>query len=403
MLNRNLQSTNLWFVMMVVLVTSVNCGSAATTSTTDDSPALSSIDDLPLASAPVVSSDSAFSALNPNAAVSGVTLKTMDNTSFDGDSSLGMCNMAMNLKDTLNQAAQGDRILCYVQNTLAQVDDVDIYDGEEHVFDLTGAGEEEGGAFRVKMKIVKTGNVISSFQMWACDGVDLDHLSQTEYLSQTIDGTSFTLDSVGTYSGGEGESSHSMNVVATLNSSGEFLSKTMTSSYSSTWGDNDGYGTKVVEQGADSATVSMWQQGNWSDGVHENTYGDRVYGVIELLNSTLLSTIAVGDGGAIGVSSGTFTNFDDTTGTYDFDYTEGWDGDTTASDPESLFVADLEESLIPDFGDEPTIAFTGDAAFDCTGETTSVTIDQAELDVVCSDLELGYEWVNCYDTIQNAE
>ena len=310
-----------------------------------------------------------------------------------------MCQGANIVKSALNDAARGDRILCYVQNVVSDNQElgVDVYDGAEHIFDITD--ESEGGAgFRVKMKITKQDGVITNFQMWQCEND-----AQKEYLGQNIDGSDFTMTAKEFYSD-QSSGSQQMAVTGTLNGDGEFTEKTIASDYTNEWDGGSGYGSSVIEQGFDQAVVSEWQQGTWTwtDGQNsdEGTYADRVYGITELLNTSTLSTIAVGDGAAIGVASGTCSGCGG--GEYEQDFTEGWDGDTTLSYPASAFIGDLSSDQIPDLGTEPTIAFSGEEVYDCTGDSEgSLTIDQTALDQACSDLDLGYDWVNCWDIVEN--
>jgi hypothetical protein len=192
-----------------------------------------------------------------------------------------------------------------------------------------------------------------------------------------------------------------MTVTGTLNSDGDFTSKTISSSYSGDYGTGTYYGSKTVEQGFDSATISQADAGTWtwSDGVssEQGTYANQVYAVAELLNTDSIATIAIGDGAATGLASGTCCGSQN----YSETYSQGWNGDTTAEDATSDFLGDLEDAVLPDFPTQPTITFSDDAAYDCSGDAIELTVDVAAVMTACEDLELGWEWVNCYDIVQN--
>lgn len=337
-------------------------------------------------------------------ATTGVTLRDMDNSSFDADSSLAMCEAANTLKSSLNEAVSGDTTLCYIQNIAFENLDagVDIYDGNPHVFDMTFVNdvEEEGSPgddFRVKIQITKDSNgTITDFKMHACEGEE-----QTEYLHQNISGSAFTMNSTYTYDDEFSTGGQEMSVTGTLNGDGDFTSKTISSSYTGDYGTGTYYGSKTVEQGFDSATISQADAGTWTwsngESSEQGTYANQVYAVAELLNTDSIATIAIGDGAATGLASGTCCGSQN----YSETYSQGWNGDTTAEDATSDFLGDLEDAVLPDFPTQPTITFSDDAAYDCSGDAIELTVDVAAVMTACEDLELGWEWVNCYDIVQN--
>lgn len=388
------------FVMLGLSISIVQCSSSSGTSSGSGggstAPQFTTIDQLPKASDPVTSSGSSLVDGDALFATTGVTLKNMSSSSFTTSSSQAMCEAANTLKSSFNEAVQSSVILCYIQQVISDNDlgEVDIYDGQARVFTLDFGDSEDQGPGAVKIKLTKTDGVITDFEMWSCG--DSGQSGQTEYMHQQIDGSDFTMDSKYTWDDTNGSGAQSISVTGALNSSGQFTSKTITSSYTSTWGDtNDtSYGGKTVTQGASQATISMWDTGTWTYNNQQESFTNRVYGIAELLNTSAIATIAIGDGAAVGQGTGTFNGGE----SYEWSFTEGWNGDTTAQDSESDFIATAQEGTIPDAGSEPSISFSGDEVFDCdTTGAISLTVDMDSLNAACSDLELGWEWVNCWD------
>ena len=391
------------------------CGGSSSSSTSDDAAddtstaQFATIDDLPQASDPVVSSASSLVSGDSLYATTGLVLSEMGPGSFDSDSSLAMCEIGNTIKSLFNEAVMGDLILCFVQNIFNNsTGDINIYDGQEHIFAPEFAA---GEAFTVKLRITKDSvtDSVTDFQMWACEGG-----VQTEYISQTISGSDFTMTSLYTYNDEFGTGGFSLAVDGDLNSEGNFTSKTIASSYSSEWAEGgSGYGSKTVEQRFDQVAVSMFDAGEWSftsaEGTQGGIYSNRAYGVAELLFTDSLATLAIGDGAASGVSAGTFTGdfgggqvFSEA---YEDDFLESFNGDTTAVDADGNNFTDIAAAgTIPATSSEPTIAFSGDQAWDCddTGNAAvTIAVDESSVMQACSHLQLGWEWVPCWSIIES--
>ncbi|MCB1214242.1 MAG: hypothetical protein KDK66_02075 [Deltaproteobacteria bacterium] len=387
------------------------CGSS--TGSTSSGTGVTTIDALPLSVSPVVASTSASMSARMMAstslAESGTPLGELDSTTFGSSSSRAMCELSNRFRDSIGSAAQGDLILCYIQTAFVTNSnlDVDIYDGQPHVFALDfgeSQNEEDGGGpSKIRITITKdSSGQITDFSMYACgDQGDAD--AQSEYLNQTIgsDG-SFTMVSKGVR--GE-QDAHLVEVEGTLNSSGRFTSKTIDVSYTyqDTSGDFSGSGQSTLVQGSDQLTYSGFEGGSFSfetgEGTVEGTYSNRVYAVSELLDGNAdgdplnIGLYAIGDGAALVSWSGS-----DTFGSWSETATEGWNGDTTAPDSEAEEISSVEGQTLPTVTDV-SIAFTGDEIYDCTADEPEATviIDQTDLDETCSNLSLGHDYVDCYD------
>ena len=381
--------------------------------------AIANIDELPRATAPVSGAGtSAFvlGALEAARAEHGINLAQLDAGTFDRDSSMAACEVANMTKSVLNEAAQGDLILCYVQNLIAGAGDqaFDVYDGEYHTFALDfpdpppGAeSENQGGPSAVRIRLVRGGDTITDFEMFAC-GDDAAGDAQTEYVRQTIDGPDFTMTAVGYHTGeGEGGGGRRVTVAGSLNDEGSFVGrKVVDLEYSNDWGDGSGYGEMGFLQGVADFSVDGYDKHTFTYGEHSGTFSRQTHARAELLDSNVpgdpysMSLLAVGHGAANTRSVGK-TGVDEWT----FEAVGGWNGDTTHPDDEAAgdFLPAVAEAVLPAVSEGVDIVFEESETWDCGGPVEAVlSVDMIHLDAECSDLELGWDWVNCHEIIQPA-
>lgn len=385
----------------------IHCGGGDGGSSDDSSGSgISSIGDLPHATDPVVGSGGSSLI---KSAVTGIGLGSMDSSTFDADSSIAACEMSNRFKEGITSAANGDKILCYVQNVVEANSDVavDPYDGSFHVFglDFGDAEGEEAGPSKVRMKIVRDadGN-ITEFVMYAC-GDSGSEDEQSEYISQTIDADgNFAMVSKGMFEGDDGWSgSHQVEVTGTLNASGQFTGEKVIE-LASTWsgsGGDDGSGEATMTQASDSVTYNGWESGSYSGDGGDGTFENRVYAAAELIDGNSgddaydIGLLAVGDGAAHAILNGSFGG--DEWGPDDV--VQGWNGDTTEEDADAAadYITAVEDQTPAAIG-EVAIAFEGDEVYDCADEVeATVSVDTDALDAACSNLDLGYEWINCWE------
>lgn len=415
-----------------------NCGgagtttssSSSTTSTTSSSVELSTIDELPSSLNPVEASTSSSLSLNKGSlftlATAGVPLgeDPEDLGVLEQGSSMGACTAFNMTKEAINQASMGALILCYVQNIFGATDQsIDIYDGEYHTFgmDFTGVGggegeeEEEGqGPSKVRFKIVKDGDgAITDFEMYACKDNDGDD-EQSEYLSQTIDGSTFAMTEIGTHTSEFGEYGWSSSVDGTLNADGNFTgTKTIDINFDSTWlNDGDeigsGNGSITFEQGADTAALSGFMTGTSTFGQDAFTYEDTFVGAMQLLDGNEedadtynIGLLAMGSGCVSGNTGGTWTG-DGEAQDWDEDYTDCWNGDTWATEESNDFLTEVEDATLPTASAQ-TVSFAGDQVYDCDDEpeATLVIADLGvDFNAACEDFQLGHQHIDCWSTIQ---
>ena len=311
-----------------------------------------------------------------------------------------------------------DLILCYIQQTFVDNDDgtVDIYDGNKHVFGLSaGSGsQDEGPPSKVQIQIVKTGGVITDFKMWACGGGLADNV-QSEYVGQTISSGTLSMTSKGTstfsdsQSGTSGTDQHHVTVNGPVNSSGIFTgAKTITMNHSSDVGSNDNAASLTLTQSASEFNFSGCGTGTFSDsssgfsGSYTHNFSSESQ-LIDKNTSTAkgsynIGLLAVGDG-AIKVN---FSDSGSAPGGSSFTHSEtfstGWNGDSAAEDASSSFISDVQNDTLGSTCSVSVATFAGDEIFDCsTAIEKTVTINQANLDSTCSNLELGHQWIDCWN------
>ena len=271
-------------LLLVLSLAGYSCGGGGTTTPTTG---ITTVDGMPRATSPVVSDTSAMIAgksLSKDA-TTGILMGTLgdpDNTFAPGQS-MPACEAANHLREVLNGAAQADMILCYVQNIVANDTTGElstIYDGNYHVFGLTVTGDEQGQTpDHIKMKIVKTGDNITEFEMFACSGG-----TQIEYLHQTISGSAFAMTSKGYHQDAGGAGWHQVDVSGTLNSSGYYTAKEISQKNSGAWGAGDYWNEATVNQYADSITYDGYDTGHFTNEGFTGSFTNRVYARAQLID-----------------------------------------------------------------------------------------------------------------------
>lgn len=395
------------------------CGGVGSTSS---SASLTTIDGLPLATGPVeASSTSANLAKSVRHLSKEVNLNSMNNTTFDTSHSIALCEMANRWKQILNSAAQGDRILCYVQHIFAanQNAGVDIYNSQEHVLALSFTGGHDGhdseGPSMVRLQIVPGADgEISDFKMAACES-GASGVAQGEYLHQAItaatDGSatkSFSMLSKGVRNRSGDSGSDQVSVTGTLERGHFINTKTIEVAYSGTSSSWDGYGAGTATQDATSINYTGYEGGSFSDDNWSSSNSDQITASAELIDGNSssenydLRLLAIGDGAAHVVMTGTGSD-----GTQSFtwneDHTQGWNGDTKMEDSAAAahYLALVAANNPPAAGARPSIAFAGDEVFDCANAIAeaTVTVDMDSLGTACSALEMDHSWVDCWQII----
>ncbi|MFH1223571.1 MAG: hypothetical protein V1647_04430 [Pseudomonadota bacterium] len=400
------------FVFVAVLVFAF-CGGSSS--------GVSSLDDLPKMTSPVVSGSAA--SVRVSAATTGVPFWGTSQTSFTAGMSRSMCESFNVTREILNRAAQSDKVLCYIQNTIASsaneaaMSGLSAYDGNYHIVQLDFASSPNPNSQvtlpKMKMKIVKDGSNITEFEMFMCMSGTNAALQQSEYMHMVIDGSNnITITSKNIETGSQSWKNH-MLVTGAIDSSGQFTSKNMTGvTYSSgTWGGgtSTNYAKAVFDQYADYLTATAYQTGTNTFNSNTNQYSTQVYGKFQLINgtSTDLHTWAMGDG-SINVSMSNVWQGQ----TYTHQDVYSWLGDTKMDTTASagMYYADAAAGTVPTTSpttEASAIAFGTSETWDCSGtaeNTTAISVDQTALSATCDVYGFstdGDTWIDCYNAIGN--
>ncbi len=415
-------------------------------------PTISTIDALPRATSPMVTSASASVARSvEKAAATGMNLWTTDESFFDTNSSMSSCEALNTARESFGSAMQADMILCYVQQmssaftdlTDAAGDPVNVYDGAWHVMNLNIAecttdadcsGDEypEGATCntttarcevdgvdvghtpnRIKMKIVKNAaGSITDFTMYMCkydDGV----LTQNEYTNQTISGASFAMRALGFHSEGNGGvGAHLVDVDGTLNSSGAFVSREIVNR--GMWSQDDHLSWQngtLTQVEAGLYTYEGYNYGSYTDpNAQTGIYSNSLFAAAQILGDTSsdVSALALGDGAVLFEYSGTYDgqSWGPESGE------EAWTGDNGEPvDPASSsdYYATAADGTIPVVVTDATfdtfIVFGANETWDCTDDVSVGIVDmpqfqEATINAACSEYVQSHDWINCWETIQ---
>lgn len=395
-------------ILAIAMIAS--CGGSGSSSSSDAT--FESISDLPSATSAMASGStpSIASKSVAKAATTGLALGSVSEADFSANSSMGACEMVNIVKESIGSAAQADMILCYVATmndsfdglTDANGDEIDVYDGEYHVFNLN-ISDDDYAPSRIKMKIAKNAaGSITSFEMFMCANSG-DTLVQNEYTSQTISGSDFSMRAVGNHSDAEGTGSHSVDVSGTLNSGGEFLERAITISNSGTWGGSENSSYGVFTQTPAAFDFSGFRYGTYIDPQQQTgTYQDAIYGNGELLgdNSSNIQLLAMGDGAVQYASEG--GSGEDI---WAHAGTDSWDGDTTLAVDSNDYTESASAGSLPSVS-TVSIAFADSETWDCTDDVSVGIVDlpeanQETLNATCSAYVFDHEWIQCWDVIEN--
>ncbi len=380
---------------------------------------VSSLDSLPAATGPVVSSSSgsAMVVRSLSNLSSSIGTKISDlgsgggsGISFASTSSRAFCENANLIKNVLKEAAGPDKILCYIsamkRNEIVPASE-NVYDGNWHHWRLTIPGE--AGQPVVKFKILKdSSGKISEFKMFSCFEESGGSPIQSEYISQVFSGSSATLTSK--YLGQEDNSGTpitfgaEVSATGTINSSGGWTSKNLVARNYSNEGANSFSMYMDLNQFVDYITLTGYQKGSFSFGGNAMSFENKMSTYVETLNTTELSTFSLGHG-----SSKVEINFTHPGGTdHPPVFTESWNGDTREKDTTSQpYLAQVSTDSLPTVpGSVSGVSFSTEESWDC--DVTNVSPTDANLsagpnagamlqDMMSCEAKFspGNDWVDC--------
>lgn len=376
----------LFFVTMFVVSGCGSSATTATTTTTTGSSSISTIDELPNTTDPVVSSaTSSLSLVEPRAVVAFGEDTTLSDFS-GGSGSYGACEMVNRMRGAIGQAAQGAMIMCFMQQLLDGNEDV--YDGEYHAFDLSfsDGDSDEGAPDHVKVKVVRdSDDTITAFELFACtEGV------QTTYFSGSVDGADITVINKGSSDTEEGSVEYAATVTGEVNASGLFVGeKVIDLAYINDFTSGNGNFCDTTT----TATDDEIQFSGYCTNTGDNTGSEAIFALatLEDSDSANIETWGIGAGAAK-------INSDNNTEGEDVE--QGWDANGMI-DASSTFLSDstFTSGTIPvSSNTAPDVSYGSQETYDC-GDTAEATISNTieTLSTACEDYMLTQDHIECQD------
>ena len=352
--------TNVYFALSLAGLGLLSCAKSETISATTATPAVSTIASLPKATG-AVSGTSAASLNSPFAAATGIKLKDADDSSNWGvGKSRAMCELSFMTREILREASSPDRTLCYVgqMQSLGKFGSA-VDDGSYKYFAITFDGSP---SMKVKFKIVKDATgAITNYEMFTCNTSNSGSTYvQKEYTSETLTSTTASIVAKGIGSENTATYGSSTSVTGALDSSGNWTSKLIESGRNFTNG-GDSFNQKLtITQSSNYMTLNG---DNRFSGTGFSAFTMKLYGKVQILNSSSLQTLAFGDGSAKadmtygGVSAGTGTTH--------------WLGDTRAVTTSSDYAADVASASIRTDGGAVSVTFATAETWDCSAPAGS--------------------------------
>jgi len=248
----------------------------------------------------------------------------------------------------------------------------DPYDGKDHYLTLGSSGGEAAshgvsGSRALKFNVTKDSNGnITSFKMFACRNSNQDHYVNID----NVDGVA-TYTAVNNMNFGEDNSAGRTTVTGEFADGAWTSSKVLTSDLKrSRDSDHSENQSITISQDATSIILSGYRSGT-HDG---HSMQNQVYAESQILNSSSVDTLELGEGSARVV----FTR----AGSSTYDKTTSWDGTmkTLATPSAGTYYADVSSATLPAVG-TPDTSFASGETWDCSvpsGET-AVAVSESEL------------------------
>lgn len=385
------------------------CGSDTPASTPN------TIASLPQATGPVTTSHSVVKAIenavnlpsrgmNLFSATTGKKLVDWSSITWSSSTSGPFCDAGNMVSGIFRDASNPDKILCYIGALDAGGLVTNPYDGNYHYMTVDNT-PGRSGSIKVKMKIVRGANGISTFEMFDCQG----GTTQSEYTKMDLSNGA-TVTAVHANNSGGQVSSNRATVTGTVDTSGKWVSKTITSynyysAASRTASSSGNY--NQVRQFSDQVSVTGTAIGDYGG----NTSSSQLFAMLGILNTDSYATFALGNG--IAKQKSTYSGC----ASCSLDSSlRAWNGDTAAKvtadstvDNYATVTGTALADVIPKATVQTTTAFTTAETWDCTPPTgttfTSVdftgggTATQTAI-AACNTKfgEGGGSWVQCWNS-----
>lgn len=410
------------------------CGGSSSSDSSSDAAAVaaaSSPSQLPNATDGV--SDASSGSLSAKSllktATTGLIYSTTTSDNFSSSSSNAACDMFNMTKMGFESAAQPDKVFCYVKEISGAIDSLvdknvaittilgasaastlDIFDGITHVFTLDASSMDSGAPDHIKLKFNKLNGSFTGAEMFMCKSG-----AQTQYVSQSISGSTMTVTSRDKHADGTMSMFSGMDASGAVSSAsnGDVVwtsSKTIALFFADLSAEDSFWGRFNLTQTPNRLTSDVYGEMTFNSqtGTFQN------YGQAELLGSNLSTNLAMGDGcSKYKTTSSEFTNDNSAT-------PECWSADTTlaVSDTSSFTPADIYTAVnsasFPAAPTQPSTGFSASQAYGCDGTLEGV-IDLAVLDTLltanglstlslntaCGDMD--HTWIDCFSDDQSDE
>jgi hypothetical protein len=396
-------------ILLYSSVVALSLAACAKKSSTEESASTSvALAALPKATAPVVGNSGSALGVESFAATTGIALKASGVAANWTSKSREACEVAQATREIFSEAMSPDKIGCYMGAVLKnnKFSGANVLSGDYVYFKLQNMGEGGGGGGvepRVKMKAVLTNGVVTTFEMFSCFSASGSTPIQSEYLSVVNSDSDVTLTSK--YIGSESGNSYgsSISAVGEINSSGQWLSKTINAQKFWNGGSNGAfYQVGSFTQYANYLLFSLSSYGAFGPtGANRYYFSAAMYGASQILNSSTPKDLALGDMSvkyAIDSCQDTNSSGGCNAGDSRFNTsaTVSVDGDLltrlgTASN--GTYYATANAGSTPSVTTSVSVSFAAAETWDCTTSGTWGTVDLT--DMANASSALGIDMAAC--------
>ncbi len=307
----------------------------------------------------------------------GTKLSTGWTTANFSGKSAPMCFMGQMARGMYQNAANNDKVGCYVgvmeKHSLFKDSDAASDGSNYYTLDLGG-----GQSLKIKYRKTRSGNAITRGEMWTCSPGNLTTTQNDEYLLADLSTNPITMSAVRSFSQTESGVTFTyknrLTASGTVNSSGQWTSKTINEM--STFSQSGGSGWSSTQRSELVQSSGQLRLEGYSSYTPPggSAEGMAVAGIMELLGETsgLLSDLAIGHGSAKATFPGGGSG------------QASWNGDTRNADTTSLVynsdVTNLTAKTASYISSVNTdITMTASETWSCSPPTgiTSTAVDYA--------------------------
>lgn len=313
-----------------------------------------------------------------------------------------MCEAGQEVQNLYQGAVQPDMVMCFIGAMADVLPSSNLYDGNWKYFSFSGNIQGQQYQGKTKFRIVKSGDSISSFEMFNCNGAR--PAQNDEYISVALSGSTANLTTRYRYNNTD-VYKRKMEVAGTFDSSGNWLSKIATFndyySYSSTVGAS----VNTFTQYSDSLELIGAYKSDYGSGLNASSYNTRHYAKMALSGEDTYATLALGAGSGKRISTSTWNG-----GFYSSANPSGdirsWT-DLGVINSSSAFLNDVSSydlsstaAIVPSTV-SGQLNFPSEADWDCQGTFVAADFTLAAKAIEACQTQFGRDdvntdsWVNC--------